>query len=146
MSEAVAVERGDVSNTQGQTVCHLQQYYRSSCLCLYVYMYKSKLCILYILHARVCWWVFICVLEFVHYSACFCIGSLSVWTRLLVCVLVLCVYGYVCVSHINTHMKGFCLPILGPDLGFSYGCEVGPAHCQQSPTTAEIQKTSVGEK
>lgn len=32
MSEAVAVERGDVSNTQRQTVCHLQQHCRYNCL------------------------------------------------------------------------------------------------------------------
>lgn len=42
-----------------------------------------------------------------------------------------------CVSHISTHMKGLCLSILGPDLWLSDGCEVGPAHCQQSSTTVK---------
>lgn len=37
--------------------------------------------------------------------------------------------------RVNTHVKGFRLPILGPDLWFPDGCEVGAAHCQQSATT-----------
>lgn len=39
------------------------------------------------------------------------------------------------VSAFRTHMKGLCLPIFGPDLRFPDGCQVGSAHCQQSPTT-----------
>lgn len=62
-----------------------------------------------------------------------------------VCVYVVCV-SFVCVVNINTHMKGFCLPILGPDLWFSDGCKVGSTHCQQSPTTVWTQKKKAGEE
>lgn len=38
-------------------------------------------------------------------------------------------------------MKGLRLAVLGSDLGLSNGGEVGPAHCQQGPPTAEAQRT-----
>lgn len=38
--------------------------------------------------------------------------------------------------HKTTHMEGFCLPIFCSDFRFSDGCEIGPAHCQWSPATA----------
>lgn len=41
------------------------------------------------------------------------------------------------VHNFQTYMKGLGLPILGPDLRFSDGCQVGPAHCQRSSTTVK---------
>lgn len=45
--------------------------------------------------------------------------------------------------HIGTHVEGFRLSVLGPDLWLADGGEVGPAHGQQSPTTARAQTKRV---
>lgn len=55
-----------------------------------------------------------------------------------------------CAPHaafrVNTHVEGFRLPILGPDLWFPDGCEVGAAHCQQSATTVGMPRKGAEEE
>lgn len=75
------------------------------------------------------------------------------WTCLSVChVPLLCVFVCGCVYvvcrdiRVNTHVKGFRLPILGPDLWFPDGCEVGAAHCQQSATTVGTPRKGAEEE
>lgn len=52
-----------------------------------------------------------------------------------------CLCMLVCL-HISTHMKGLSLPVLGPDLWLSDGCEVGAAHRQQSSSTVKEEQSS----
>lgn len=92
MSEAVAVERGDVSNTQRQTVCHLQQHCRYSCLHVLVCVWRGMsehICqVMYVLHLCVklnnvyyiyCMTRCVCEFRFVHISLCMpvCVSALA---------------------------------------------------------------------